>query len=302
MKLYFKQLLLFITPLLVCAVFLFHTDGFLDPFYLRFTSPKQSSLIIGTSRSAQGLVPSIINQELNRDDIYNFSFTIVHSPYGPIYFKQIKQKLTATEKRGVFILNIDPWSVSVQVDQSNSSIYTEKELALGKTLFINHSPNLTYLLFAYEGPYIDFFRETPKGRVFLHDDGWLEVNAPMDEKNISKRLAEKIKSYEEKVRAYRFSEFRWNYFRKTIEFLKDYGTVYLVRLPVHKSILSIDNKLIPNLNRRVEELADSLNVRYLDLSEESENYIYVDGNHLYKKSSFSASRRIAKWIKNVHVE
>jgi len=169
-------------------------------------------------------------------------------------------------------------------------------------LFINHSPNLNYLLFAYEGLYIDLFRKKLKGGVFLHDDGWLEVNAPMDEKNISDRLAEKIKSYEAKVRTYRFSELRWNYFKKTIEFLKDYGTVYLVRLPVHKSILSIDNKLMPNLNRRVEELADSLNVRYLDLSEETEDYIYVDGNHLYKKSSLNASRRIAKWIKNEHVK
>ena len=44
-------------------------------FYLRFTSPKHNSLIIGTSRSAQGIHPNIIDSILNLEDInsiYNY--------------------------------------------------------------------------------------------------------------------------------------------------------------------------------------------------------------------------------------
>ncbi len=32
---------------------IYYADGFIDPFYKRFTSPQQENLIIGTSRAAR---------------------------------------------------------------------------------------------------------------------------------------------------------------------------------------------------------------------------------------------------------
>jgi hypothetical protein len=75
-------------------------DGKVDQFYLRFTSPAMDNLIIGTSRSAQGILPSTINEELNRK-FFNFSFTIAHSPYGPVYLNSIKKKLNPNTSKKI---------------------------------------------------------------------------------------------------------------------------------------------------------------------------------------------------------
>ena len=62
-----------------------------DPFYLRFTTPQKKSLVIGTSRAAQGIVPSVMTSILNKkgwgEDLYNYSFTIMSSAYGEPYLK-----------------------------------------------------------------------------------------------------------------------------------------------------------------------------------------------------------------------
>ena len=55
-------------------------DGTNDPFYLRFTSPKQNNLIIGTSRAAQGLQPKILNG-ICQTEFYNYAFTLGRSPF-----------------------------------------------------------------------------------------------------------------------------------------------------------------------------------------------------------------------------
>ena len=82
-------LFLIIVLLTILGVF-WQADGKTDPFYLRFTTDKQNSLILGTSRAAQGLLPEVLNSKLNRDDFFNYSFTLGHSPYGPTYLKSIK--------------------------------------------------------------------------------------------------------------------------------------------------------------------------------------------------------------------
>ena len=46
----------------VFLVLLSLTNGYTDPFYLRFTTPKNNNLIIGTSRAAQGIQPEIIRK------------------------------------------------------------------------------------------------------------------------------------------------------------------------------------------------------------------------------------------------
>ena len=67
-------------------------DGSTDAFYVKFTTPKQKALIIGSSRAAQGLQPAVINLVLENTHIYNYAFSRVHTPYGPAYFNSIKKK------------------------------------------------------------------------------------------------------------------------------------------------------------------------------------------------------------------
>jgi zona occludens toxin (predicted ATPase) len=98
----------------ICLLVLSRANGESDAYYERLTTPAQTSLIIGTSRSAQGILPSILNSELGRSDIYNFSFTISHSPYGPVYLDRIDQKLLKNSKNGIFILSVDRFYLGKQ--------------------------------------------------------------------------------------------------------------------------------------------------------------------------------------------
>lgn len=295
----------FLTILAILGLSIFcFADGTTDPFYLRFTSPKQTSLVLGTSRAAQGIQPKILNQILKRDKskkIYNYSFTLGHSPYGPTYLESIKSKIDLNTKTGVFIVTVDPWSISALGKNINDfSDFKENERALGLVKFNNLNPNIPYLLYCFNQPYINIFKNKYKqSSLHLHPDGWLEVHVPMDSTSLSNRVSKKIDHYQNiNLHRYHFSETRLNYLLKTIIFLKDHGTVYLIRLPVHPLMLEIEYSLMPDFSKKIRGLVESTEVDYFDMTTSKERYEFTDGNHLHKNSGAKVSKQIAEWIKN----
>lgn len=273
----------------------FQADGYSDPFYIRFTTPKQSSLILGTSRAAQGIHPVILNKVLLRNDMFNYSFTINISPYGPTYLKSIKKKLDTISKNGIFILTVDPWSISsISENPDDKSNFRELEKKLNKVQSVNTFPNLQYLAKLYDKQYYDIIKGNKN--MFLHKDGWLEVNIIMDSIIIKDKIERKVKSYlMNTLPKYKFSLFRLKFLIKTIKYLDNYGEVYLVRLPVHPKIMEVDNMLINNFNDKIKE-AINKSSGYYDMTRFNDEFIYTDGNHLYKKSGIKVSEDIANWI------
>jgi len=270
-------------------------DGKVDQFYLRFTSPAADNLIIGTSRSAQGILPSTINEELNRK-FFNFSFTIAHSPYGPVYLNSIKKKLNPNTKDGIFIVCVDPWSISALKEYPNDSLkFGERSLCLATTKEVNQYPNFEYLYNNLGGKFYEiFFRFN--NELYLHNDGWLEVTIPMDKKSVNDRINQKIKDYTNFNSAkFCYSDLRFLYLKKTINFLKNHGKVILVRLPLHQEIFKIEQEYMPSFNEKITELLPIVD-SYYDMTNDNKNYIYTDGNHLYKESSKIASKKISDFI------
>jgi hypothetical protein len=284
---------------IVSAIFLYilsTADGHDDAFYKRFTTPKQDNLILGTSRSAQGLQPSVFQKTLNKEFL-NYSFTLFDSPYGHVYLNSIKKKLNTEVKNGVFIVSVDPWSISSNTKNPNDTInFYENESFMSNTTFVNMSPNFEYLIENLKGKYYKVL--TKDRKVFLHDDGWLELTVPMDSASGISRFNERIKDYKtNKLLNFHFSSARLNYLKRTIEYLKLHGKVYIVRLPVHPEFFEVDSELIHEFNDvilPITQLADG----YLDMSKENNLYQYIDGVHPYKESSKLMSIKIAEWIKN----
>ena len=95
----------------------------------------------------------------------------------------------------------------------------------------------------------------------------------------------------------KFSQVRLNYLLKTIKYFKNYGRVYLVRLPIHSSLMKIENDLIPKFNDIINEAIISSD-EYIDLTTLNSSFQYIDGNHLNKASGEVVSKEIAEWIKN----
>lgn len=300
--------ILFFVCLLLLAFFLCisFADGTTDSSYLKFTSPKQKSFILGTSRAAQGLQPKIFDSILNTS-LYNFAFTIEQSPYGPTYLHSIQKKLDFNTKDGIFILSVDPWSISSKTENPNDSIhFRELTLCLGNTSNMNQHPNYEYLLKNLQGQFYTIFTNKffynvlgkDKPKAFLHEDGWLELFVPMDSVELNKRVTHQIEDYKNNILPqFQFSNLRLNYLKQTIQFLKKHGKVYLVRLPVHPKMMALDQKLIPDFNTKMNSLVPLADA-YLDLTSTTADCTFIDGNHLYKTSGKEISKNIAEWIKS----
>jgi hypothetical protein len=297
-KFLIKAALFSIPIILMVLAILFSIDGYRDPYYLRLTTPRQTSLILGTSRAAQGLQPQVINQHLRRSDLYNYAFTRNISPYGPTYLRSIKNKIDTLASSGVFIVTVDSWSVSSDShDPDDSSSFEEVDSFLGQTQSVDVNPNIPYLSNFYEHPLRHLF--STNKQMLLHDDGWLEVS--LDMKSVTQDdIDHKIDVYKQQIFPfYHYSATRYRYLGKTIEYLKQFGKVYIVRLPTHPKMMAIDDKLVPKLGKLLQDLSQTYQVPYLDLTPRNAAYQYIDGNHLYKDSGRVVSQEIADWISDI---
>lgn len=276
-------------------IVIYNANGYTDPYYLRFTTPKQQSLILGTSRAAQGLKPKIFKKQLGLD-IYNYAFTVTHSPYGPVYLNSLKNKLDKNRNNNAtFIITVDPWSISsITEDPNNVNDFRENELCLGNTSIVDANPNFSYIFNNLSGKYATIITNY-KRKKYLHRNGWLEVSVRMDSASVESRIESKLKMYREYLRMHNFSDLRYQYLHKTIDYLREFGKVYLVRLPIHQKIMNIENELMPDFNDKMLSL-EVFTDGYLDMTPLNNQFQYTDGNHLYKESSKLVSEKIASWI------
>src|SRR5690606_33874778 len=282
--------------LILGSIFLVLTqgDGYTDAFYVRFTTPRQTSMILGSSRAAQGVVPRVLDSCLNRQGFFNFSFTIGDSPYGPTYLDAIRKKLDPDTRDAIFIVTVDPWTISNECPVGeDTAAFRELKGCLGETKNLNSRPNLQYLLSAFDKRYINLLTKNPQ--MYLHEDGWLEVTVDMDSASVKRRIQNHAANYRSMVDEYCISDIRIGYLEQTVTFLKKHGSVFLVRLPVHRSIMDSEVLFMPDFDAKIGR-AISLSDGYLDLTHRNGDYTYVDGNHLYRKSSMQVSAQIAQWI------
>lgn len=269
-------------------------DGYSDSFYVKFTTQRQTSLLLGTSRAAQGLQPSVFESVLNKR-FFNYAFSVFHSPYGKTYLNSIQKKLDTT-RNGIFVLAVDPWSLSSLTKNPEDSLsFRETNLALKKTNFVNIKPNLFYLMNNRNERFYDLIIDK-QSTSFLHEDGWLEINLPIDSLKFDENVEKKIEKYKrDMLPKAQFSQTRYNYLKQTINFLNRYGDVYLVRLPIHQRMMNLDSILMPHFNENIKE-AIQLSGGYLDLTPLNSNFYYTDGNHLHKTSGKIVSEIIANWV------
>lgn len=281
-------------------VVLSFSDRSTDPFYVRFTTPKQNNLILGTSKGTQGLQPQVFDSILNLD-LFNYSFTNRHSPFGSTYLNSIKKKLNPEVKDGIFIDTIDPWSISSSVkDPNDTTGFRENELMLANNNFVNMNPNFEYLLKNFEGQYHNIFTAEDEA-MFLHDNGWLEVSIPMDSARVTKRTQGKIAYYRNDVLPlYSLSSVRLGYLKQTVDYLKLHGKVYIVKLPVFPEMFEIEKELMPDFNEVIDPVVQASD-GHLDMTNENHLYQYTDGNHLWKESGRLASAKVAAWIKSEEI-
>ena len=265
--------------------------GGVDAFYGRFASPLAGSLVLGTSRAAQGIRPAVLAARMGgqfEGPLLNYAFTLMHSPYGPAYLASIRRKLRPEVRNGLFIIAVDPWSLSLTGPEG---AFPENQSFIGQLHQVSQNPNLPYLTRYQTKPLYRLPLDFATASERLHPDGWLEVNIGTDSAQVRARTARKLQDYRLLASSQHLSAGRLQALHQTIEFLKPHGRVVLVRLPVGPALLQLEQVYQPRFDQQMRQLAVGLSVPYLDYS--AQPYATTDGNHLQRVASAAFSQQLA---------
>lgn len=285
---------------MLCFIAYRFNSGLYDPFYKRLTVPQASSMILGTSRAAQGIIPSILNNELNKKgydiEFMNFAFTIAHSPFGPSYLNLIKRNLNDDTGKGNFIIAVDPWAISfLSKNEKDINSFREATLFTSNINLIGVNPNFEYVFKYYDGPLYKLLMPGNK-QAKLHSDGWLEIDLKRDSLKYNESLSRKLADYTKYSEVGRLSKVRVHSLEKTIKYLKTRGKVFLVRMPVAPEVADLEHAYAPGFDSIMVEISGKFDVPYLNYIAFSDQYQTNDGNHLQKESGKLFTKRLAEDI------
>lgn len=314
MKTFIKKILIYLgllgLLLMLFVVLIYTRPELVDNFYRRFTTPKGKSMILGTSRSAQGIKPAVFNSSLTNGNnaMINHSFAIGPSSFGPNYYREIKQKTDPNSQNGLFIISVDPWSLATDInnikDDTAKFFEVRKQLFVGNLNSSSSNPNFGYLKDYWANRFSIFgnlFKHwiNYKNLIVLHEDGWLEVNVELNIAAINKRIKESTEEYAQKEMM--VSNTRLDYLDKIIKFLETKGTVVLVRMPVSKPMYELEKDRFSDFSEKINNLAIINNISFFDFFDLSGQYQTIDTHHLYKKDAEEFSKRLVGVIKEAGI-
>jgi hypothetical protein len=276
-------------------------DGHTDAYYLRFTQGRKHALVLGTSRSAQGIHPDVFNAPAAaaqfEGPMYNFSFTVGHSPYGPAYLHAVEKKLDPSTRNGLFLVTVDPWSLCMNASSLNDTTQFGKgERTLADQWTFTGEPNYEYLIRHWDlgwGALARWPLDHADTSAFLMADGRLELHIHMDAASIARRTTNKIAEYRSSyLHVFAPSSFRLRYLERMVAFLQPHGSVVLLRLPVGTAIRQMESEVDPFFDEHMQDVAARAGIRYLNLSSALGDTAFVDGNHMSRAAGAALSGMI----------
>lgn len=300
MKQFLYKLSLFALLITLMVTFiLLRYGGNVDYFYLKFTTPKQSSFILGDSRSMQGIQPREIDAYFKDGPfelpMFNYSFTITQAAYGELYTQSVKKKMILTTRKGLFILSVHPWLLAQrESDNFSKKTFAEDGNPPYNMDYVDVNPNFEYFFKNYN--YFHFksmFRKNSE----LHKDGWMEErNLPKDSLTLKSWKNNQINIYQGFAKRWQKCTYRMLELEKLIVFLKQHGTVVLVRMPIDSKLLEIEDHFWPNFDQDINALASKQKVSFFNFSHKN-IYITYDGNHIDKFAGSLFTRALCDSIK-----
>jgi hypothetical protein len=297
-KFLFKIAFYILGAALLFALLGSYADGNTDDNYMHFAVEKPENIILGDSRGSQAVQPKFLEKKLHKK-FDNFALNVVQSPYGPVYLKALKRKINPDTKNGIFILTVDPWNLSLNNYVKKPKDFPEEHSPLKNMYFYDQSPNYEYLLKNYGRSWFKIYSERAaagRSNTYLHKDGWMEVTVTMQKDSLAKRDIEKLNFYKDLAKTQSLSQTRLNSLEDIIKFLKDKGTVYLVRIPASKDITALEKSYAPDFDEKMQQISTKYKVPFFDFSPKFNEYIYTDGNHMYKESGKVFTAQIADSI------
>ena len=269
----------------ITSVILLKYGGNIDYFYVKFTSPKAKSMIIGDSRSFQGVQPTVINSYFKNSDLdlpmFNYSFTIAQALIGPLYNQSILKKIDKTSNNGVFIISVTPEMFTEHKGyDSTSGIYREEGQPPHNMNFVDVNPNFEYLV---KNASFFHFRSLFRQNSVVHKDGWLEeLNLPTNEITFKSWENNQVELFLKDAKISTLSEVRFKSLEELIEILKSYGQVFIIRMPISERFQELENEYFPEFELKIDAITAKVGVPYFNFNNYNINLETYDGHHLNK--------------------
>jgi len=290
MRKYLLKIILFLSICFVILTFIMlQFGGNIDYFYVKFTTPKAKSLIIGDSRSMQGIQPKIMNSKLANSKyelpIFNYSFTVAQASISPLYNNSIEKKLDDSSKNGLFIISITPWMLASDKKNNNAlGEYRESDSPPHNMNYVNVNPNYEYL---FKNLNYFHFKSLFRRSSTMHKDGWLEENnLPKSPEVFIEWKNNQSIIFDKMISDYTVSKIRLENLVFLIKKLKKHGEIYLVRMPIDQDFIEKEKYFYTDFDSDMRLIADSNNIPYINFNQETSNslnYKTYDGHHLDKK-------------------
>ncbi len=267
------------------SLLLIEDGGYVDYFYEKFTTPKTQSMILGDSRSMQGIQPSVINSYFRKGEyatpILNYSFTVAQMAYGEIWKESIVRKLDTTSGNGLFILTVNPWILSKRDgDDESKKVFFEADVPPNNMKFVSMNPNFEYLIKNWN--YFHFksiFRKTSE----MHKDGWLEEsNLTNDQNTLDEWKQNQVNIFSGFSHKMQPSQYRLTEFNNLVKYLNTKGHVFIVRMPMDSVLIEIEAAYWASFDSDIEKVAEANGVKYFNFTKDKLKYRTYDGNHLDK--------------------
>lgn len=286
-KVFIKLALFFFICMGIVTLVLIYAGNTVDFFYEKFTTPDARSMIIGDSRSMQGIQPRVFNTFFQDSDVelpmFNYSFTIAQAPIGPLYNKSIEKKLNLTTKNGLFVISVTPWMFGSEKENNNEEgEFREKGQPPHNMQFVSVNPNYEYFIknlnfFHFKGAF--------RKNTILHKDGWLEeLNISKDRTVFDQWKKNQIMSLERMQKKYKVSDVRLKNLDSLIKKLKLHGEVYVVRMPIDYDFVEVEERFYNGFNRDMDLITKSNDIPYINFNtmNNHHNFKTYDGHHLDK--------------------
>jgi hypothetical protein len=287
-KFLFKAVCFGIVATGIVLTLLMGYKGSVDYFYIKFTSPRQTSLIVGDSRSFQGLQPSVFDKKLDGLydlPMYNYSFTIGQIAYGDALLASLKRKVDPKTRDGLFVLSVHPWVLAERKGEDIAhGKFFETGLPPHNMHLVDWDPNPEYFFRNYS---FFHFKAIFKRAALVHDDGWLEEPILANDPKMLQMWLPTLREY---GKTWKPSGYRLEKLSETIAFLKQHGRVVLVRMPNSAPIVGIESGFWDGFDTRMKAIASAQQVRYFSYAGDQSFKTY-DGVHLdkFEGARFTAS-------------
>jgi hypothetical protein len=293
-----KLLIVSISILGMHAAVIPFADGGISVGLPKVSGEPCQNMIIGTSRVAQTLMPSILESELGVP-FHNFAFDAGATPYCDAYFHAITKKLDRETKNGLFILSMDPFGFTAFRDSiTGATIYPQEKASIGKQITFNGTKNIEYLIRDYHKGWgqMVWTKYLYPSNVVAQPDGWVDVVCPIDSITINKRKQSRIRTKKKELKDAYISHEQKMAFRQLVSWLQQRGKVYLVRLPVDPEYYAMEESWYPDFKNFADSIQMEFQIPYFNMQDEYSFVTFNDGHHINRKDAPWMTKKVAHSI------